>query len=126
MLGLTEPEPKEMIPAKASTAGLLAFAILCPGAEDPVEGMVNGTRAELAALALMLAEGPVANILDRRVRQLDVAMALLRRTDCRDTMPTDELDEPEEEQEAREEGERGNQPPKSGEIPSGPKPEGRS
>lgn len=61
MLGLTEPDPNEMIPAKTSTTDLLAFAILCAGAEDLVEGMANGTRAELAALASMLEEGPVVN-----------------------------------------------------------------
>jgi hypothetical protein len=57
-----------------------------PGATDPVEGIVDGVRAELAALADVLCKQQVAGVLLLLARRLEAAMLLLRWTDEREEM----------------------------------------
>jgi hypothetical protein len=83
------------LPKGATPADVLAWALALPGSPDPVEGIVEGVRVELAALAdaLRVNEGLVAGSLAELARRLEAAMILLRWTDNRELMPREE-DEP--------------------------------
>ena len=50
-LNLADPDPAGALPKDALVADALAWALVPAGATDPVEGIVDGVRAELAALA---------------------------------------------------------------------------
>lgn len=50
-LNLADPDPAGALPKDALVADALAWALVPPGAADPVEGIVDGVRAELAGLA---------------------------------------------------------------------------
>jgi hypothetical protein len=92
-LNLADQDPSGCLPQGALVADVLVWALALPGAVDPVEGIVDGVRVELAALADVLSERRVATVLLMLGRRLDAAMLLLRWTDNRAQMPT-ELDEP--------------------------------
>jgi hypothetical protein len=87
MLGLDDPKPDASLPKDGQTADLLAFALVLPGAEDPVEGIIDGVRVELAAMAEGAPSRANADALMLLGRRLDVAMLLLRRSDERAPMP---------------------------------------
>jgi hypothetical protein len=83
------------MPKGARVPDALAWALVCPGAADPVEGIVDGVRVELSALADALGACPVADAVRILIRRLEAAMQLLRWTDNRERMPMeDDLDEP--------------------------------
>jgi hypothetical protein len=65
-----------------------------PGATDPVEGMIDGVRIDLTALASLSGAGPLADHLRQLGRRLASAMQLLRWTDNREQMPWEGDDEP--------------------------------
>src|SRR5689334_19380679 len=85
-LNLADPDPAGALPKDALVADALAWALVPPGATDPVEGIVDGVRAELAALAEVLGKQQVAGVLFLLARRLDAAMLLLRWTDGREKM----------------------------------------
>src|SRR3954467_7901716 len=73
-LNLADPDPAGALPSDALVADALAWALVPPGATDPVEGIVDGVRAELAALAGVLGEQHVADTLLLLARRLKAAM----------------------------------------------------
>jgi hypothetical protein len=95
-LGLADPDPSEGLPSPAMTADVLAFALVLPGSLDPVEGIVDGVRVELTALADLLQEHPASDVLKMAARRLEAAMILLRRHDEREPTPREETDAPDE------------------------------
>jgi hypothetical protein len=86
-LGLADPPADGHLPAQAQTADLLALALILPGADDPVTGIVDAVRVELAAIADAQPSRNVAEALALLGRRLDVASLLLRRADNRVPMP---------------------------------------
>jgi hypothetical protein len=92
-LGLADPDPSGRLPERATTADVLAFALMPPGSPDPVEGIVNGVRVDLNALVELLQEHPASEILKMDARRLEAAMILLRRHDLREPTPPDAPDE---------------------------------
>jgi hypothetical protein len=97
LLNLEDPDPAGEMPSKARVPDALTWALVSPGAEDPVEGIVDGVRIEIAAAAEMRSTGEphLADLLTMWGRRLDVAMQLLRWTDERERMPMeDEFEEP--------------------------------
>jgi hypothetical protein len=60
-LGLANGDPTARLPEQGSTADLLIWAMVPPSATEPVEGMVDGVRVELAALAQGMAPGRSPN-----------------------------------------------------------------
>src|SRR5262245_56418808 len=95
-LNLADPDPAGALPKDALVADALAWALVPTGATDPVEGIVDGVRAELAALADVLGKQQVAGVLLLLARRLEAAMLLLRWTDGREKMLL-EVPEPVEE-----------------------------
>lgn len=95
LLGLRDGEPHARLPEDGSTADVLAWALVIPGATDPVEGMVDSVRVKLAALsdALQKRERHVADALHMLERQLGAAMLLLRRCDGRAPPPAKDENE---------------------------------
>jgi hypothetical protein len=97
LLNLEDPDPAGEMPSKARVPDALAWALVPPGAADPVEGIVDGVRIEIAAAAEMRSTGEphLADMLTMWGRRLDAAMQLLRWTDERERMPMeDDFDEP--------------------------------
>jgi hypothetical protein len=94
-LGLEDPDPSGSLPKGARIADVLARALVAPGSADPVEGIVDGVRIELAALAdaLHVRESSIADTLVSLARRLWAAMQLLRWTDNRERMPLEEDEE---------------------------------
>jgi hypothetical protein len=86
-LGLADPDPSGQLPADAQTADVLAFGLTLPGADDPVEGIVDAVRIELYALSQEEAADPKRDVLYMLGRRLDAAMLLLRRADGRAPAP---------------------------------------
>jgi hypothetical protein len=86
-LGLADPLPDERMPEQGSTADLLAWALVAPGADEPIAGIVDGVRVELAALADAAPSLPVAAVLVLLSKRLAVASLLLRRADERAPTP---------------------------------------
>jgi hypothetical protein len=80
------------MPQRARVPDALAYALVCPGAVDPVEGIVDGVRVELAALedALRGSHPRIADFLAQQGRRLESAMQLLRWTDNRERMPMED------------------------------------
>jgi hypothetical protein len=93
-LGLADPRPNGGIPYEAMPHDLLAYALVLPGAEDPVEGIVDAVCVELRALADTLITRQVADELVMLSRRLNVAMLLLRRADNGAPMPLEDDEEP--------------------------------
>jgi hypothetical protein len=98
MLGLEDRKPDNRLPEQGSTADLLAFSLVLPGATDPVEGMIEAARVELAALAEAAPSKVMADAINLIGWRMDVAMLLLARCDYRVPMPEEhdgeELEEP--------------------------------
>jgi hypothetical protein len=86
-LGLADPLPDERMPEQGSTADLLAWALCAPGADEPIAGIVNGVRLDLAALVDVAPSLPIATTLVMLGRRLAVASLLLRRADERAPTP---------------------------------------
>jgi len=94
-LNLEDPDPSGGMPKLARVPDVLAWALVLPGATDPVEGIVDGVRVELWALADVLPDRRVADVLFMLGRRLDAATQLLRWTDDRERLPMEEeFDEP--------------------------------
>jgi len=93
-LNLEDPDPSGKLPKGARVPDVLAWALVCPGAVDPVEGIVDGVRVELSALADVLTERRVADVLLMLGRRLEAAMQLLRWIDNRERMPMEDDEEP--------------------------------
>jgi hypothetical protein len=59
------------MPEQGATADLLIFALIAPGAADPIEGMIHAAQIELAALANAAPTRAIAeaiNFVGRRLR----------------------------------------------------------
>jgi hypothetical protein len=69
-IGLADPNPSGHLPVPATTGDVLAFALMLPGSLDPVEGIVDGVRVELAAVAEMLQEHKASDVLKLLARRL--------------------------------------------------------
>jgi hypothetical protein len=96
-LNLEDPDPSGEMPKKARVPDALAWALVAPGAEDPVEGIVDGVRLEIAAAAEVRRTGEphLADMLTMWGRRLDAAMQLLRWIDNRERMPMEnDFEEP--------------------------------
>jgi hypothetical protein len=91
-LNLADPVPSGGLPKGAGVPDLLIHALICPGAADPVEGIIDGVRVELSAMADALSgdESLIADFLRQQVRRLGAAMQLLRWSDNRDRMPVED------------------------------------
>lgn len=85
-LNLVDPDPAGALPKDALVADALAWALVPPGATDPVEGIVDGVRVELVVLADLLGAQHGAGVLLLLARRLEAAMLLLRWTDGREKM----------------------------------------
>lgn len=83
-LGLADPAE---IPG-GSVSDLLAYALVDPDAEDPIDGILLGVRTELVVLAD--GDGGARPMLRMLIRRLDVALLLLRRLDNRVPIPLEE------------------------------------
>jgi hypothetical protein len=59
------------------------WALTLPGAIDPIEGLIDAARLELAALADAAPSKVIADAINFVGRRLDVAMILLARCDNR-------------------------------------------
>lgn len=86
-LGLADPPKDGRLPEQGQTADLLAFALVLPGADDPVLGIIDAVEAELRALAGMREETGAGDILLMLSNRLAVASLLLRRADERAPTP---------------------------------------
>src|SRR5262245_21264759 len=86
VLGLADPTPSGDLPQGATVADVLAWALLLPSAVDPVEGIVDAARVELRALASVLEQKPLADLLAIIERRLSAALTLLRYCDGREPM----------------------------------------
>jgi hypothetical protein len=86
MLGLADPDPSGELVPEATTADVLVYGLVPPGARDPVEGILESVRADIEVLST-LHEPPIADVLEMLGRRLYVAILLLRRTDQRDPIP---------------------------------------
>jgi hypothetical protein len=87
VLNLADPDPTGAIPKGATVADVLAWALVCHGAADPIEGIVDAVRLELAALADLLPDRRAADVLRVLGKRLDAAMLLLKWVDNREKMP---------------------------------------
>lgn len=94
-LDLSDPPEGGILPDDALVPDALAWALVSPEADDPIEGILAGVKIELTALADAMEARSVAAMLRLLARRLDVACHLLRYTDNRAQMPL-ESDEPEE------------------------------
>ena len=94
-LNLSDPPENGILPRHALVPDALVWALVSPEADDPIEGILEGVKLELAALADAMEECGIASMLGLLARRLDVACLLLRYTDGRTRMPV-ESDEPEE------------------------------
>ena len=94
-LNLADPPEAGILPGDALVPDALAWALVSPKAGDPIEGILEGVKIELTALADAMEARGVAAMLGLLARRLDVACLLLRYTDGRARMPL-ESDEPEE------------------------------
>jgi hypothetical protein len=95
VLNLADPNPTGAIPKGATVADVLAWALVLPGSDDVVNGIVDAVRLELSALADLLPDRHAADVLRVLGKRLDAAMLLLKWTDNRAKMPI----EPEENEE---------------------------
>ena len=86
-MALEDPDPSGALPPRAMVADVLAWALVPPGAVDPIEGIVDGVRVELAAFADALGARPVSEGLRMLCRRLEAALKLLRWIDNRERMP---------------------------------------
>lgn len=86
-LGLADPPEDGRLPEQGQTADLLAFALVLPGADCPITGIVDAVQVELRALAGMLEETGAGDILLMLSNRLAVASLLLRRVDGRAPEP---------------------------------------
>jgi hypothetical protein len=96
-LNLSDPPENGILPKDALVPDALAWALVSPEADDPIEGIVDGVKIELEALADSLKERGIGAMLGLLARRLDVACILLRYTDNRSPMPTEPADPPEDE-----------------------------
>lgn len=92
-LNLAEPDPGGALPNGALVGDVLAWALVIPGAPDPIEGIVDAVSLELRALAELMADRRAAAVLHLLGKRLDAAMLLLKWIDNREKMPTDIPDE---------------------------------
>ena len=106
-LGLADPPADGRLPEQGQTADLLAFAVILPGAEDPVIGIVDAVALELHALSQAIDTDPIRDVLFMLGRRLEVAMLLLRRADGRAPMPREFDPDAETQTESPDEGEGG-------------------
>jgi hypothetical protein len=123
-LGLADSKPDARLPEQGSTADLLAWALTLPGAVDPIEGLIEGARLELSALADIAPTPAIAAAINFIVRRLDVAALLLARCDNR-VPPPPEYDPDAAEAPAPGEQEPPAAPPPAPKAPSAPKRRGR-
>ncbi len=86
-LDLDEPDPEGRMPDWGSVAQLLAYALMPPGADDPITGILDAVGIELRALASAHPPRPQADALSLLARRLEVASHLLRRLDNRIPSP---------------------------------------
>ena len=94
MLGLADLPSTPRMLERATNADVLAYALVLPGAADPVEGIVDAVRVELTALAPMLQERGAGDVLQLLARRLETAMVLLRRADSREPTPPEDGADP--------------------------------
>ena len=94
-LNLSDPPEAGILPGDALVPDALAWALVSPEADDPIEGILEGVKIELTALSNAMEKRDVAAMLGLLGRRLDVACLLLRYTDGRARMPL-ESEEPEE------------------------------
>jgi len=88
-LGLLDPDPTGALPKGATVIDVLAWALMTPGSDDVVSGMVDAVSRELTALATAQ-DQPTADVLTMLGRRLDAAMLLLKWADNRAKMPDDD------------------------------------
>jgi hypothetical protein len=89
MLGLADPLQSPHRLEHAQTADLLAYARMLPGSKDPVEGIVDGVRMELEALAGSQLTDEFTGQYTLPAQRPNVAMRLLRRCDNRAPTPAE-------------------------------------
>jgi hypothetical protein len=87
VLNLADPDPTGAIPKDATVADVLAWALVLPGSDDVVNGIVDAVRLELSALADVLPDRRAADVLRVLGKRLNAAMLLLKWTDNRAKMP---------------------------------------
>jgi hypothetical protein len=87
VLNLADPDPTGAIPKDATVADVLARALVLPGSDDVVNGIVDAVRLELSALADLLPDKRAADVLRVLGKRLDAAMLLLKWVDNRAKMP---------------------------------------
>ncbi len=95
-LNLADPAPDGSLPKGATVADVLAWALVIPGAADPIEGIVDAVTLELKALADLLADRRAAAVLHLLGKRLDAAMLLLKWIDNREQMPREPGEEEDE------------------------------
>ena len=86
-LGLADPPEDGQLPEEGQTADLLAFALVLPGSDCPVTGIVDAVMVELSVLARVLEEHSTGDLLLLLSNRLAVASLLLRRADERAPTP---------------------------------------
>ena len=104
MLGLPEPtDQRHHAPEYGTLAEVLAYGLVPLGAEDPVEGILEGVMLELDALGATLVtrvlSRSASEMLHLLAQRIEVAIILLQRCDNRATLPPepDPEAEPDEE-----------------------------
>ncbi len=95
-LNLADPDPSGALPKGATIADVLAWALVIPGATDPIEGIVDSVTIELKALADLLPDRRTAAVLLLLGKRLDAAMLLLKWIDNRERMPREPGEEEDE------------------------------
>lgn len=92
-LNLADPDPTApgYPPQGGTIADGLVWAIVEPGADDPVVGIVDAVRTQLTAIAHLMGDrmGAVPDMLLSLERKLATAVKLLAFTDEREPMPLD-------------------------------------
>lgn len=94
-LNLSDPSPSGRRPEGATIADFLIWALIAEGAEDPIEGIIEGVRGELLGLADLLGTTETSCLLAQLAARLGVACTLLAFTDERMPMPLDPSDDEE-------------------------------
>lgn len=94
ILGLADPDAAGRVQKTVTVADALAYGLVLPGVDDPIEGIVRGVHVELAALAELLQDRPIAEVLLMLNRRLETAMLLLSWCDNREKLPVEDGGEP--------------------------------
>ncbi len=87
-LGLADHPVGGGLPPDLTVADLLAWALMAPGAVDPIDGILEGVAMELQVLAMAMPSA--SGSIDMMVRRIRAAIKILRWSDNRERMPVSE------------------------------------